>query len=43
MHKTSKQTRAVKIIDKRKLDATEKKRLFDEIDILKQMDHPSIL
>jgi len=31
------------MIDKSKLDAAEKKRLFDEINILKQLDHPSIL
>lgn len=36
-------TRAVKIIDKSKLDSGEKKRLFDEINILKNMDHPNIL
>lgn len=43
VHWASWQVRAVKIIDKSKLDSAEKKRLFDEIDILRQMDHPNIL
>jgi calcium-dependent protein kinase len=35
--------RAVKIIRKDSLDAKEKLRFFSEIDILRQLDHPSIV
>ena len=33
----------MKIIDKKKLDPAEKKRLFDEMEILMKIDHPNIL
>lgn len=33
----------MKIIDKKKLDPVEKKRLFDEMEILMKIDHPNIL
>lgn len=35
--------RAVKIIRKDSLDAKEKARFFQEIDILRQLDHPNIV
>lgn len=43
VHKISKQVRAVKIIRKDKLDQAEQKRLFVEIETLKNLDHPNIL
>ena len=43
IHKINKQTRAVKIIKKSKLEKTEQERLFVEIEILKSLDHPNIL
>lgn len=43
VHKVSRQIRAVKIIKKDKLDKTERERLFVEIEVLKQLDHPNIL
>ncbi len=43
VHKVSRSVRAVKIIKKDKLDKTERERLFVEIEILKQLDHPNIL
>ena len=35
--------RAVKIINKKNLEEEEKEKLLNEIQILKQMDHPNIL
>lgn len=35
--------RAVKIIRKDSLDSKEKQRFFQEIDILRQLDHPNIV
>ena len=43
MHKETKALRAVKIINKKYLAEDERTRLLNEIDILKQLDHPNIL
>ena len=43
LHKENKALRAVKIINKKYLADEEKKKLLDEINILKQLDHPNIL
>ena len=43
LNKQSKALRAVKIINKLSLAAYDKEKLLNEIDILKQMDHPNIL
>lgn len=43
MHKETKALRAVKIINKKCLAEDEKQKLLNEIDILKQLDHPNIL
>ena len=42
-HKETKALRAVKIINKKNLEEEEKEKLLNEIQILKQMDHPNIL
>ena len=42
-HKVTREVRAVKIMDKRNMDAKEKVRLKYEIDILKNLDHPNIV
>lgn len=43
LNKQSKALRAVKIINKMSLAQYDKEKLLNEIDILKQMDHPNIL
>jgi len=43
LNKSSKALRAVKIINKQNLAEYEKEKLMNEIDILKQLDHPNIL
>ena len=43
LHKETKALRAVKIINKKCLAEDEKQKLLNEIDILKQLDHPNIL
>ena len=43
LDKTSKAMRAAKIINKKYLKESEKIKLFSEINILRQMDHPNIL
>ena len=43
LNKQSKALRAVKIINKLSLAQYDKEKLLNEIDILKQMDHPNIL
>lgn len=43
LNKQSKALRAVKIINKQNLAEYEKEKLMNEIDILKQLDHPNIL
>ena len=42
-HRVSGEERAVKIMDKRYLNPEEKKRLKNEIDIMKTLDHPNIV
>ena len=42
-HRETRAIRAVKIIPKKCLEEEEKKKLLNEIDILKHMDHPNIL
>jgi calcium-dependent protein kinase len=45
VHKTSKQKRAIKTIDKESItkDMTERAKFFNEVDILKRADHPNII
>jgi len=43
LNKNSKALRAVKIINKVNLADHEREKLLNEIDILKQLDHPNIL
>lgn len=43
MNRKTGQVRAVKIIKKDSLDAKEKIRFFQEIEILRQLDHPNIV
>ena len=45
IHKQTKAQRAVKIIDKTQLNSTpeEKKAFFDEVELLKTIDHPNII
>ena len=43
LHKETRALRAVKIINKKYLAEEEKMKLLNEIDILKQLDHPNIL
>ena len=43
IHRTTNAIRAVKVMRKDALDSKEKLRFFYEIDILKRLDHPSIL
>ncbi len=43
LHKETKALRAVKIINKKYLAKEEREKLLNEIDILKQLDHPNIL
>lgn len=43
LNKNSKALRAVKIINKLNLAEHEREKLLNEIDILKQLDHPNIL
>ena len=43
IHKVTKKVRAVKIIRKEKLEKSERERLFNEIEVLKKLDHPNIL
>ena len=42
-HRETKALRAVKIIPKKSLEEKEKEKLLNEINILRQMDHPNIL
>jgi len=43
LHKDTKALRAVKIINKKFLEAEEQAKLLSEISILKELDHPNIL
>jgi calcium-dependent protein kinase len=43
LHKETKALRAVKIINKKFLEAEEQAKLLSEISILKELDHPNIL
>jgi calcium-dependent protein kinase len=43
VHKKSKLERAIKIVKKSKLHYKEEKKFFQEIEILKNIDHPNIL
>ena len=43
IHKVNRQVRAVKAIKKARLEEEEKQRLFEEIEVLKELDHPSII
>ena len=43
LHKETKALRAVKILNKKCLPKEEIEKLVNEIDILKQLDHPNIL
>jgi calcium-dependent protein kinase len=43
IHKITKEVRAVKIMNKAKMNSSELTRLKYEIDVLKNLDHPSIL
>ena len=43
MNRKTNVVRAVKIIKKESLDAKEKVRFFQEIEILRQLDHPNIV
>jgi calcium-dependent protein kinase len=43
IHKITKEVRAVKVLNKTKMDEKEKTRLKYEIDILKNLDHPNIV
>ena len=42
MHKTSGITRAVKVVRKEDLEFGERRKLLEEIELLKQLDHPNI-
>ncbi len=41
-HKISKVSRAVKVVRKEDLEFGERKKLLDEIEMLKELDHPNI-
>jgi calcium-dependent protein kinase len=43
IHKNSNVKRAVKVLRKSKLNQNERKMLFNEINILKELDHPNIV
>ena len=43
VHRESGSQRAVKVLRKSQMDAEEEKMLFNEINILKQLDHPNII
>lgn len=43
VHKDSNTQRAVKVLRKSAMDEEEEKMLFNEINILKQLDHPNIV
>ena len=42
VHKLSKVTRAVKVVRKEDLEFGERRKLLDEIELLKELDHPNI-
>lgn len=43
LHKETRALRAVKVINKKYLVESEKQKLLNEIDVLRQLDHPNIL
>ena len=43
VHKSSKIVRAVKMLMKSKTKEDDKKRLFNEVEVLRRLDHPNIL
>jgi len=43
LHKSTKETRAVKIIEKDKMEEQEKVRLQYEVEVLKNLNHPNIV
>ena len=43
VEKTTKDVRAVKVVDREKLDETELQLLMNEINNLKDLDHPNVL
>lgn len=42
VHKLSKVTRAIKVVRKEDLEFGERRKLLDEIELLKELDHPNI-
>ena len=42
IHKLSKVTRAIKVVRKEDLEFGERRKLLDEIELLKELDHPNI-